>query len=148
MNLLVIDTNVVLDAFVFNDVRTVSLVSALRDGAVRWIATQAMRDELERVLAYPHIVKRLAFYQLEAQHVLERFDRHVSLHETAARASAHCADVDDQKFIDLAVAHGALLVSKDRQVLKMGKRMEALGCPRVIPAYEASANERSLAAGQ
>ncbi|MDB5944967.1 MAG: putative toxin-antitoxin system toxin component, family, partial [Ramlibacter sp.] len=33
---------------------------------------------------------------------------------------------DDQKFIDLAVAHRALLLSKDRAVLALRKRLAAL----------------------
>ena len=37
-----------------------------------------------------------------------------------------CKDPDDQKFIDLAVAHGATLLSKDRAVLALKKRLERL----------------------
>jgi hypothetical protein len=42
------------------------LRKALEAGELDWLATQAMRDELERVLAYPQIVPRLAFYELNA----------------------------------------------------------------------------------
>ena len=35
-------------------------------------------------------------------------------------------DLDDQKFIDLAVGHGAILVSKDKAVLCMRKRLLTL----------------------
>lgn len=38
-----------------------------------------------------------------------------------------CADPDDQGFIDLAVAHRAPLLSKDRAVLTMKRRLERLG---------------------
>jgi predicted nucleic acid-binding protein len=38
-----------------------------------------------------------------------------------------CKDPDDQVFIDLAVARGALLLSKDRAVLVMRKRLAARG---------------------
>ncbi|MBC5764105.1 putative toxin-antitoxin system toxin component, PIN family [Ramlibacter albus] len=148
MRPLVIDTNVVLDAFVFSDARTVALVDALDSGRVQWLATQAMRDELERVLAYPHIVKKLEFYGLQPGGVLSRFDRHALLHEEAPRAPVVCKDEDDQKFIDLAVQHRAQLVSKDREVLKMNKRIQKLGCPAVAPAYTGNVNEFSLAAGQ
>jgi predicted nucleic acid-binding protein len=37
-----------------------------------------------------------------------------------------CGDPDDQKFIDLAVAHRCTLLSKDREVLRMRKRLERL----------------------
>ena len=38
-----------------------------------------------------------------------------------------CSDPDDQKFIDLAVAGKTLLLSKDRHVLSMAKRLLAHG---------------------
>ena len=37
------------------------------------------------------------------------------------------SDADDQKFIDLAVAHQALLLSKDQHLLVMRKRLIAQG---------------------
>ena len=42
-----------------------------------------------------------------------------------------CKDPDDQRFIDLALAHRAGLLSKDQAVLCMAKRMRALGVPFV-----------------
>ena len=66
-----------------------------------------MRDELARVLAYPQIVPRLAFYRLEAGDVLAAFDRQSRLVDVAPKAAMTCNDPDDQKFIDLAVAHQA-----------------------------------------
>lgn len=119
----VLDTNIVLDVFVFNDAATLPLKKALEAGALDWLATQAMRDELARVLAYPKIGPRLKFYKLSAGDVLASFDRHARLREVTARASLTCRDSDDQKFIDLAVAGQALLLSKDRHLLSMSKRL-------------------------
>ena len=121
----VLDTNIVLDVFVFNDAAAIPLKKALESGDIHWLATQPMRDELARVLAYPQIVPRLSFYQLTADDVLAAFDRHARITEVAAKASLTCSDADDQKFIDLAVAHQALLLSKDRHVLSMRKRLLA-----------------------
>jgi putative PIN family toxin of toxin-antitoxin system len=123
----VIDTNVVLDLFVFKDPATSTLKLALDDKTIRWIATQDMRIELGRVLDYAHIVPRLAFYQLTAAEVLAQFDRHAQLEPVAPRCTAICKDPDDQRFIDLAVAHRALLLSKDKAVLCMKKRLQVLG---------------------
>ena len=123
----VLDTNIVLDVFVFNDTAAQPLRKALEAGELDWLATQAMRDELERVLTYPQIVPRLAFYELNAGDVLASFDRHARLTEAAAKAAVTCSDADDQKFIDLAVAAKALLLSKDRDVLSMQKRLMAQG---------------------
>jgi len=123
----VLDTNIVLDVFVFSAVASRPLKNALQAGEVDWVATQAMRDELARVLTYPKIVARLDFYQLSALHVLDGFDQHARLTEVAAKASAICSDPDDQKFIDLAVAQRALLLSKDQAIISMKKRLMNLG---------------------
>lgn len=123
----VIDTNIILDVFVFADAAAKPVRQALESGELDWIATQPMRDELARVLDYPQIVPRLAFYRLSANDVLAGFDRHARLVEVAVKARLNCSDPDDQKFIDLAVAEKALLLSKDRHVLSMSKRLLALG---------------------
>ena len=125
--MIVLDTNIVLDLFVFNDPATPPLRAALADKKLQWIATQSMRDELERVLAYPKIVARMTFYQVTAAQVLVQFDAQVQLLDVAPKASVTCRDPDDQKFIDLAVAHQCLLLSKDAAVLCMAKRLVALG---------------------
>ena len=122
---LVIDTNIVLDLFVFKDPATQALRDALAAKKYQWIATQSMRDELERVLDYPKIGARLARHSLSAPEVLAQFDEHAKLVEVAIKAVLTCADPDDQKFIDLAVAHQTLLLSKDQAVLCMAKRLLA-----------------------
>jgi putative PIN family toxin of toxin-antitoxin system len=120
---LVLDTNIVLDLFIFSDPRCDALRLALREKRLHWISTQVMRDELERVLAYTHLQPRMAFYQVTAMQVLAQFDAGVELVATAPRAMYVCKDEDDQKFIDLAVQHRAILVSKDKAVLCMRKRL-------------------------
>lgn len=124
---IVLDTNIVLDAFVFSDATALPVRDGLMAGALAWVATQPMRDELQRVLAYPQIVPRLVFYGLSAQDVLAQFDSLTRIVDAAPRADITCKDPDDQKFIDLAVAHGALLLSKDAAVLSMAKRLQARG---------------------
>ncbi|ABM39008.1 protein of unknown function DUF132 [Polaromonas naphthalenivorans CJ2] len=123
----VIDTNIILDIFVFADAAAKPVRQALEAGELDWIATRPMRDELARVLDYPQIVPRLKFYQINAGDVLASFDRHARLLEVAIKARLHCSDPDDQKFIDLAVAGKTLLLSKDRHVLSMSKRLLAHG---------------------
>lgn len=122
----VLDTNIVLDLFVFADEAARPLRSRLEDGDLRWLATASMRDELERVLAYAQIAARLAFYGLAAADVLIIFDRHSVQVGVPAKAPVTCKDPDDQQFVDLAVAHGAVLLSKDRAVLALKKRLELL----------------------
>ena len=123
----VIDTNIILDLFVFADAAAQPVRQALQAGTLDWIATQPMRDELARVLGYPQIVPRLAFYALSADDVLEQFDRYARLLDVPPKAHLTCKDPDDQKFIDLAVAGQTWLLSKDRHVLCMSKRLLAHG---------------------
>jgi putative PIN family toxin of toxin-antitoxin system len=124
---LVLDTNIILDLYVFNDPATIALRQAIEAGQLRWLATLSMREELERVLTYPQIVKSLAHHQTDAPAALAQFDAQSEKVAVAAKASVTCKDPDDQKFIDLAVAHQACLLSKDRAVLCMQKRLAALG---------------------
>ena len=123
----VLDTNIVLDLYVFDDPAARPVREALEAGALCWLATAPMREELARVLAYPQIAPRLAFHGRDAGAVLAQFDRWARLVAPAAKAPITCKDPDDQGFIDLAVAHGARLYSKDKAVLVMRRRMERLG---------------------
>ena len=124
----VLDTNIVLDLLVFADPATALLRQLLQAGALQWIATAAMRGELERVLAYDHIAPRVVFYGLSAPGVLAAFDAQVRCVPVAARLpTVVCRDTDDQPFLDLAAAHGAVLLSKDRAVLALRKRLRNFG---------------------
>ena len=136
----VLDTNIVLDLWLYKDAATPALLAALEGKAIQWLATQVMRDELERVLAYTHIVKRLAFSQLKAEDILAQWDAHAQLMPIAPKCQFVCKDGDDQKFIDLAAQHQTQLISKDKAVLTMRNRMVRLGVavgkafPAALPA--------------
>lgn len=124
---LVLDTNIALDLFVFQDPATAPLRERLERATGEWLATAAMREELLRVLAYPQIARRLAAQARPAQDVLDAFDRCARLVPEAPKAAYTCKDGDDQKFIDLAAAHRATLVSKDDAVLCMARRLARVG---------------------
>lgn len=136
MRPLVLDTNIVLDLLVFQDPAFGPLHQAINRGDLDWIATLAMRDELKRVLTYPAISTRLAKKANQentgapldpASAVLRQFDDLSRILPAPGKATVTCRDRDDQIFIDLAVAHQAMLLSKDRAVLCMRKRLLALG---------------------
>ena len=124
---LVIDTNVVLDLFLYEDPATVPLRALLAEPGTRWLATAVMREELRRVLLYPQVIRRMDARALTADAILAAFDARVQTVDTAPKAPYTCKDGDDQKFIDLAVAHTAVLLSKDKAVLCMAKRLSRLG---------------------
>jgi predicted nucleic acid-binding protein len=127
MTLRVLDTNIVLDLWVFDDPTSAPLRASVENGDTSWLATASMREELARVLDYPHIARRLQNRSLTTHAVLNHFDRYVSLQPDAPKAPYTCKDTDDQKFIDLAVHHGATLHSKDAQVLCMKNRLARCG---------------------
>ena len=130
----VIDTNIVLDMWVFDDPRSRPLNQALQSGGVHWWASAEMREELLRVLSYPHLVQRMVLRGVSASDVLAQFDQHAHSVPSAERAPYGCNDTDDQKFIDLAVAQQATLISKDKEVLRMKNRLARLGVA-VLPVW-------------
>jgi predicted nucleic acid-binding protein len=69
----------------------------------------------------------LAFHSSQAARVLRAFDTRARIVRVAPKAPATCKDPDDQKFIDLAVSHGATLFSKDKAILCMRRRLIKLG---------------------
>ncbi|MFO6420238.1 putative toxin-antitoxin system toxin component, PIN family [Hylemonella sp. W303a] len=135
LHALVLDTNVVLDLLLFADPATPALREALDAQRLHWVTTPVMREELARVLAYPHIVERMRFYQRSAADLLVDYDARARLVDVAPKAPYVCKDPDDQKFIDLAFhlmrdpgqLQGAILLSKDKAVLKLKKRLAAHG---------------------
>jgi predicted nucleic acid-binding protein len=71
---------------------------------------------------------------VSAADVLAQFDQHAHSVPSAERAPYVCNDADDQKFIDLAVTHQALLISKDKEVLRMKNRLARLAVA-VLPVW-------------
>jgi predicted nucleic acid-binding protein len=131
--LLVLDTNVVLDWLVFHDPRCNVLAEALQSGLARWVATLAMREELERVLARgaldawnPDLPALWCAW--------ERWAQIVPLPSLAASGSPRCTDPDDQKFITLGIhLRASALLSRDRAVLRCARGAHALGLDIVTP---------------
>ncbi|MDO9221003.1 MAG: putative toxin-antitoxin system toxin component, PIN family [Thiobacillus sp.] len=119
--LLVLDTNVVLDLLHFDDATTHPLRDALMDGRVRCGVTDAIFGEWQRVLGYPEFALNATQQAALAGRYRELSTLIVM--DTAVTGLPRCSDPDDQKFIELAAASGAVaLISKDRAVLKLRRR--------------------------
>lgn len=120
----VIDTNVVLDCLLFDEPTARPLGSALADGRLVWVTTEAMLDELADVLGRPFVAARGG----DAAALLARA-RALCQVVPAPPATADrlaCADPDDQPFIDLALALPARwLFSRDRDLLALARRAAA-----------------------
>ena len=123
----VLDTNVALDLLLFRDPSTLALAQELADGTLVWYATAAMRAELARVLGYPALQAWLARRGFDADQVLAQFDHLCRIHPDVATGVPRCSDPDDQKFIDLALALRAMLLSKDHAVLSLRAALAGRG---------------------
>lgn len=131
----VLDSNAVLDWLLFGDAAMQPLAQAIAAGACRWIVTPALQAELAHVLARGLASRPQAdaaplwrTWQALACPVAEPPD-------TPPPPGLRCTDGDDQKFLAVALAHGARwLVSRDRALLKLRRRALARGLLIVTPA--------------
>jgi len=129
--IIVIDTNVCLDLFVFKDPRWAALLDAIESGAVEAITRADCRDEYNIVLHYKHLPLDDDSRPLAAA----RFDQLIKV--VAPPASGvrlpACSDKDDQKFLELARDAGAdVLITKDKQLLKLARRLAREGMFKVM----------------
>lgn len=116
----VLDTNIVLDCFVFDDPAARAIVAAIESGRLTALTRADCLDELARVLDYP----KLARYATRPA-ALERYRALACSFSgpPAVRALPRCKDPDDQKFLELARdAKADYLVSKDKRVLELARR--------------------------
>lgn len=120
---LVLDTNVALDLLVFEDPSTEVLRQALASGRLRWLVLPQMRAEFARVLDYPPVAAWRQRRGQTVQAALAAFDAASHPAPPVPPAPLRCRDPDDQPFIDLALAHAAVLLSKDRDVLALQRSL-------------------------
>jgi putative PIN family toxin of toxin-antitoxin system len=141
----VLDTNVVLDLWVFNDPLMRPLAEALDEGALTAWANAETLLELERVLTLP-------IFKLDANAQRTVQARYRGLVHMASESSLaplpelpRCRDRDDQKFLVLAAHAGAAwLVSKDKRLLSLADRH---GLPFAILSAKQAAEALRLARG-
>ena len=136
---LVLDTNVLLDWLVFRDPSIATLGHAIRSGAWQWMATTAMREELEQVLTREHLLSRQSDPHF-ALATWDAFARSVGAVSIAQPGAMRCTDPDDQKFIDLALHLGAVLLSRDRAVLRLARAGRSRGVQIMTAADWAASN--------
>lgn len=128
---IVIDTNVLLDLFVFNDPRWAALLAAIEAGEVDAITHAECRAEYLHVLRYPH----LPLDEGGRARAAARFDALLRLVAPEARPIRLpvCTDRDDQKFLELARdADASVLISKDKALLKLGRKTAQAGLFRIM----------------
>lgn len=125
---IVLDTNAVLDWFYFRDRRCAGLADAVTTGRVRWIASASMRDEIEHVMTRGSLGDRWPAGAASVRDGWQRWATTLDADAPASPAALRCTDVDDQKFIDLALdVRAVALLSADRAVLRLARRATAWG---------------------
>ena len=130
--LAVIDTNVLLDFWVFGDPRALPLLAALERGDVGAVRSAPCVDELADVLARAE----LGVTEILRQEILARWNRLAMPMEEIEAAPLVCSDPDDQKFIDLAHSSRAgWLVTRDNALLELAQRARPSGL-RIVPPLE------------
>jgi len=118
----VIDTNVLISAFLFARGRVSWLRRALRSGTVVPIVSRATVQELVRVLEYP----KFALSREDREELLADFlpFAEVFPEPVPSLCNVECRDPDDQVFIELAIASGAdVVVSGDADLLVLAGRV-------------------------
>jgi putative PIN family toxin of toxin-antitoxin system len=128
----VLDTNVLLDRWVFRDARGSDWWRRIETGELRWLACPRMRSEFAHQLARAS----LARWQPDAAQALAGFDLLATLQADppAAGPALRCRDTDDQIFLDLALAHKSKwLLTFDKDLLSLGRRARRLGLEIVQP---------------
>jgi putative PIN family toxin of toxin-antitoxin system len=121
MKIVVFDTNVLLDLFVFNDFRALHLKQALMDGKIDALASPKTLEEFADVIARP----LFALNQEQQKEISLQWQglARVIPDEALTKAPWLCQDPDDQVFLDLAYSHKpCTLMSKDNEVLRFEKK--------------------------
>ncbi|MEO8144887.1 MAG: putative toxin-antitoxin system toxin component, PIN family [Betaproteobacteria bacterium] len=125
----VLDTNIWLDWLVFHDQSLLYLKGTFSEGKTEIFIDTACEAELERVLAYDLARHTLAADAqaaclAECRRIAQRIDTPAP--EAERKLLPRCADPDDQKFLELALAARAdVLVTKDHKLLELARRTKA-----------------------
>jgi putative PIN family toxin of toxin-antitoxin system len=138
----VIDTNIWLDLFIFVDPRCSALEAAISRGSLNIVISERCRDEFDAVIALPRWEAAwqqrhgTPFDRAILQGRLRTLTQMVEVDTSAPPVSSLplCSDPHDQKFLQLVAASGARgLITKDRALLKLARRMRAWNCHVMLP---------------
>lgn len=130
----ILDTNIWLDWLVFNDFSLLYLKRIFSEGQIDIFIDAPCEAELERVLAYGlarHTLAAAAQAEClaECRRIAQRIDTPAP--EAECKLLPRCADPDDQKFLELALAARAdALITKDHKLLELARRIDAF---RILP---------------
>ncbi len=122
MEEVVLDTNVLLALWIFDDPEVAPLRASLEAGTLSPVRSAETDAELAEVLARPALFNITPECQAELQQAWQARARLVT---GVVAALARCRDPLDQKFVDLAVTVGARwLITRDKALLKLNRKLK------------------------
>lgn len=136
---LVLDTNAVLDWLLFRDKGFAPISAAIESGAAVALTNGECLEELRHVLRYPEF----KLDQMRQAELLAQYLRHACVvdvtmamtpdgGEPISTGIPRCRDPDDQKFLELAWQQRTILVTKDKLLLQLARRVEKGGRFRIL----------------
>lgn len=129
---IVLDTNVCLDLFVFNDPRWAALLAALKCGAIEAVTKAECRMEWQIVLGYAHLNLNEAM-RAECNIAFDGLIGCIAPEPRIEIKLPLCSDPDDQKFLELSRdARAATLITKDKALLKLARKTARAGLFEII----------------
>jgi predicted nucleic acid-binding protein len=129
----VLDTNVLLDLWLFDDPRVHGLREAICSRRLRALRSADCDAEFADVLG------RTGFGLDDSgrSRILARWSASSDAIESVRPAPLVCADADDQKFLDAAFSAGARwLLTRDKALLALARRAETTGLRIVSPVAQ------------
>jgi putative PIN family toxin of toxin-antitoxin system len=118
MKPIILDTNILLDIFVFEDIRANQLRNGLLNQQIQAYSSQSSVEELRDVISRPRFALREE-QQAEIMGQWQSLSRSIEDLKLEA-APWKCQDSDDQIFLDIAFTlRPSILISKDSAVLKL-----------------------------
>lgn len=134
---IILDTNVVLNAFFFQEESTIQIIQPLLT-QYSWISTPWMQNEALRVANSRHLAKYATLENIN--YLSEAFNQYATLiadcllSNNIANGMLRCRDIDDQIFLNLALYTQAyIILTLDRDLLKLKKRSLSLGILIIEP---------------
>lgn len=129
--LAVLDSNVVLDLWYWHDPEASSLKNVIDNKRLQAVSSPSCIKELAAVLSRPHF--ELSFY--EQDEIIAKLLTSLLLVAPSIEGVIPCKDPDDEKFLNLAYEIRAdFLFTKDKKVLRAGRRLRCLGTKTMRPA--------------
>lgn len=131
MQRVVLDTNILLALWIFNDPSVAPLQEALDRGQLVAVRSAATDGEIREVLARPGLFTVTPERQAS---LLADWAARSTFIEATTPVAFECRDPLDQKFLELAITAGARwLITRDKKLLKLRRKARPLGLAIVTP---------------